>query len=123
LAEFAYLTGWRLGEIVTLRWSQVDLRVGVVRLEPGSTKNDEGRVFPFAVLRPLEALLRDQRARTDAVERAEGVICPSVFHAIVSEADLTQGVKRLNPLHEKSSRPSSRVVSLRARRGHGHGSA
>jgi integrase len=80
LAEFAYLTGWRLGEIVTLRWSQVDLRVGVVRLEPGSTKNDEGQVFPFAALRPLEALLRDQRASTDAVERAESVICPWVFH-------------------------------------------
>jgi hypothetical protein len=44
-------------------------------------------------------------------------------YAIVSEADLTQGVKKLNTLHEKSSRPSSRVVSLQARRGHGHGSA
>ena len=27
----------------TLRWSQVDLNQGIVRLEPGETKNDDGR--------------------------------------------------------------------------------
>jgi integrase len=48
--------------------------------EPGTTKNDEGRVFPFAALRPLETLLRAQREKTDVVERAEAVICPWVFH-------------------------------------------
>ena len=35
---FAYKTGWRLSEISTLTWNQ-----GIVRLEVGETKNDEGR--------------------------------------------------------------------------------
>jgi len=40
---FAYKTGWRMSEISDLTWNQVDLDNGIVRLEPGETKNDEGR--------------------------------------------------------------------------------
>jgi integrase len=40
---FAYRTGWRLTEIETMKWSQVDRRSGIVRLEVGETKNDEAR--------------------------------------------------------------------------------
>ena len=40
---FAYKTGWRVSEIEGLTWSQVDLVNGIVRLEVGETKNDEGR--------------------------------------------------------------------------------
>jgi integrase len=43
VVTFAYFTGWRKGEILGLQWSQVDLKEGVVRLEPGQTKNQEGR--------------------------------------------------------------------------------
>jgi integrase len=47
-------------------------------LEPGSTKNDRGREFPFTD--ELEAALREQRAYTDQVERTQGMICRHVFH-------------------------------------------
>ncbi|MDI9526476.1 MAG: tyrosine-type recombinase/integrase [Desulfomonilia bacterium] len=40
---FGYKTGWRKSEIETLTWSQVDREQGIVRLEPGDTKNDDGR--------------------------------------------------------------------------------
>lgn len=40
---FAYKTGWRLSEITGLKWSQVDRTRGIVRLEVGETKNEEGR--------------------------------------------------------------------------------
>ena len=40
---FAYKLGWRVSEITGLKWSQVDRDNGIVRLEPGETKNDEGR--------------------------------------------------------------------------------
>jgi len=40
---FAYKTGWRVSEITGLIWNQVDLDNGIVRLESGETKNDEGR--------------------------------------------------------------------------------
>ena len=45
IVMFAYHTGWRLTEILTLQWDQVDLKEGIVRLEPGETKNDEGRTL------------------------------------------------------------------------------
>ena len=44
---FAYFTGCRKGEILGLRWSQVDLAERVVRLEPGETKNGEARTIPL----------------------------------------------------------------------------
>ncbi len=40
---FAYKTGWRISEIAALTWNQVDRKQGIVRLEVGETKNDEGR--------------------------------------------------------------------------------
>jgi integrase len=50
LARFLSLTSWRLGEALSLTWAQVDLVNGVIRLEPGATKNGDGRTFPFALL-------------------------------------------------------------------------
>ncbi len=40
---FAYKVGWRVSEIAGLTWNHVDLSNGIVRLETGETKNDEGR--------------------------------------------------------------------------------
>ena len=178
IAEFAYLTGWRESEIRSLQWRQVDFGAGMVRLDPGSTKNNEGRVFPFAALPQLETVLRSQRARTDALQRDIGRIIPFVFHrrgepikcfrhawktacktaglpnrlmhdfrrtavrnleragvsrsvamkitghktesvyrryAIVSESDLSEGVRKLAALHAAERRESAKVEPLRER--------
>ncbi len=78
---FAYLTGWRVqSEVLTLQWRQVDMKVGTVRLDPGTTKNDEGRLFPFNVLPELRDVLEAQGAATKALEREGGQIIPWVFH-------------------------------------------
>jgi integrase len=42
---FGYFSGWRKSEILNLQWNQVNLREGIVRLEPGETKNSEGRTL------------------------------------------------------------------------------
>ena len=78
--RFAFLTGWRKGEILPLKWAQVDWTAGVVRLAPGTTKNREGRTFPFTALPQLEALLKAQREHTRAIERSTGTIVTHVFH-------------------------------------------
>jgi len=55
---FAFWTGWRMkAEILPLEWRQVDLNVGTVRLDVGSTKNREGRLIyaPDEVLALLNA--------------------------------------------------------------------
>jgi integrase len=69
-----------LNEALSLTWKQVDLTTKIVRLEPGDTKNDEGRSFPFGVLPTLDALLRAQRERTSKAEAASGRLVPRVFH-------------------------------------------
>ena len=43
----AYATGMRKGEIRSLRWDQVDLKRGTIRLRSTDTKTDEGRVIPL----------------------------------------------------------------------------
>ena len=43
VVTFAYKVGWRKGEIINLTWSQVDRKDWIVYLNPGETKNDEGR--------------------------------------------------------------------------------
>jgi integrase len=75
-SEFAYITGWRKQEVLSLRWPQVDFKAETVRLEPGTTKNREGRVFPFTG--DLRAVLEGQRAKAEAL-RKKGIITPWVF--------------------------------------------
>ena len=75
---FAYLTGWRKREVLGLRWAQVELDAGWVRLEPGTTKNDEGQAFPLRGFHELDSLMRRQRERTDALQREIGSFVPWV---------------------------------------------
>ncbi len=43
LVTFAYKSGWRVSEITSLKWAQVDLDNNIVRLESDETKNNEAR--------------------------------------------------------------------------------
>lgn len=85
VVTFMYLTGWRRREVTKLSWKQVDFTAGTVRLEPGTTKNDEGRIFPINALPPLARLLRDQRRRTSEIELATTQVIPWVFHRAGAE--------------------------------------
>jgi integrase len=78
--EAAYITGWRRGELRSLRWSQVDWESGTIRLERGTTKSGEPRSFPFAVHPRLTMLLQEQRELTFAFDRESESVCPWVFH-------------------------------------------
>jgi integrase len=80
VTTFQYLTGWRTGETLRLQWAQVDLKAGVIRLEPGTTKNREGRVLPFRALPELAEVIDTQRATTKRQEREQRRVIPWVFH-------------------------------------------
>jgi len=73
LVTFAYKSGWRLSEITSLTWSQVDRENWIVRLDPGSTKSDKGRIFQLDA-ELIEYFQKQWKKRKDAVR-----ITPYVF--------------------------------------------
>jgi integrase len=74
----AYAFGWRTqSEVLTLERRHLDLAAGTLRLDPGTTKNDEGRVV---YLTPeLKGLLAAQLERVEALQRQTGRIVPYLF--------------------------------------------
>jgi integrase len=78
VATVGYITGWRVrSELLTRQWRHVDFANGWIRLEPGESKNREGRAFPFTP--GLKAALEAERERVRAIERRRGCVIPWVF--------------------------------------------
>lgn len=76
VARFAYLTGWRKGEIVPMTWEQIDMKAGEVRLF--DSKNGEGRVIEMDP--DLRSLL-ERRLQRRTFEGSDGpALSPYVFH-------------------------------------------
>src|SRR6266545_715344 len=50
-------SGMRKGEILNLTWDRVDLKAGVIRLQPEDTKTREGRTIPLT--KELSEMLRN----------------------------------------------------------------
>lgn len=77
-----YYTGMRLGEVLGLRWANVDLGTGEIRLEAGTTKNGEGRTVPIAgeVLEMLH-LERERNPESEFVFTHEGERVKSFYKA------------------------------------------
>jgi integrase len=71
--SFAYKVGWRDSEIAGLTWSQVDREQGIVRLEVGETKNDEGRTIY------LDEELKEIFNQNWEVRKKNGKLVPYVF--------------------------------------------
>jgi integrase len=77
-ADFAFLTGWREMEVLDLKWSNVDERAGVIKLDAGSTKSGAARVLPFADYPQVAEIIERRRAIASRLA-ANGVITPFVF--------------------------------------------
>jgi len=74
----AHTFGWRMqSEVLALERRQLDLEAGTLRLEPGTTKNDEARTV---YLTPeLDALLITQLERVDRLSKRIKRIVPYLF--------------------------------------------
>ena len=74
----AYTFGWRTqSEVLTLERRQLDLEAETLRLDPGTTKNDDGRLVYLTS--ELKALLAAQVERVKALEKKLGRIIPYLF--------------------------------------------
>lgn len=71
-------TGARRDELLRLERRQVDFESGKVTLDPGTTKNGEGRSFFLPA--PALATLKTWDESTKALERDRGIIVRHVFH-------------------------------------------
>jgi integrase len=80
VADLMHATGRRLGETLALRWAEVDIARGEMRIPPSGTKQRK----PLAVALPADtvALLKRRYAATMAVERETGVQMDHVFWRI-----------------------------------------
>ena len=65
-------------EIFPLQWPQIDRTVGTIRLEPGTTKNNDGRTFAYKEIVELRGVIEDRWRRNEELKRA-GIICPWIF--------------------------------------------
>lgn len=73
-----YWTGWRRGDVLPLEWGQVDREAQVIRLEPGTTKNDEGRTLPYGKLPELVEVIELAWEHHQRLAKA-GTLSPYVF--------------------------------------------
>ena len=64
--------------MLPLQWRNIDFETGTIRLDPGTTKNKEGRVIYMTA--QLRALLEEQRRQTLAFQQETQRIIPLVFH-------------------------------------------
>jgi integrase len=77
--QTAYITGWRItSEILTRQKHHLNLDAGWLRLEPGETKNSEGRMFPLTP--ELCEVLGQQIQKTRELEEGTRRIIPWLFH-------------------------------------------
>ncbi|MGA8540396.1 MAG: site-specific integrase, partial [Terriglobales bacterium] len=72
--EVAFTFGWRFSEVRNLRVEQVNVASGTIRLYPGETKNDEGRVVIMTdtVRRLLEPCIAGKSGSDLVFTRANG---------------------------------------------------
>ena len=76
--SIAYTFGWRMqSEVLALEQRQLDLNAGTLALDPGQTKNGEGRVVSLTP--ELHVMLTEQVGRVKALERQSKRIIPSLF--------------------------------------------
>jgi integrase len=73
-----WLFGWRRSEVMSLQRSQIDLDAGTLRLEPGETKNGDGRVVFMSP--ELKMLVSAQIERVRILSRRLGQVLPGLFH-------------------------------------------
>ncbi len=61
-----WVTGWRRREIQFLRWEDVNMEAGEIRLTADRSKTRVARMFPFAASRSLSAIVRARYAARSA---------------------------------------------------------
>lgn len=99
IAETASVTGWRTrSELLPLKWGQVDLKAGLLRMEVGKSKAGEGRTFPLT--RALKRIM--QRRKKASADTNPGTLVFTDDGAAISDS---QFYDRWHPACEAAGVP------------------
>jgi integrase len=88
----AYYTG---SEVLTLEWHEVDRKACVIRLEPGTTKNRDGRMFTYGELTEVRKATRKLQALATATGTITGTIGDHRPTGPLIRVQKSRGVSRL----------------------------
>ncbi|MGQ0557481.1 MAG: tyrosine-type recombinase/integrase [Nitrospiraceae bacterium] len=78
-----YLMGWRIqSELLPLEWKHIDFKLGIITIPIGSTKNGEGRTYPFGKFPELLTLFQARWKEREELQRARGIVIPWVFFRV-----------------------------------------
>jgi integrase len=96
-----FITGLRLGEILAIRWVQVDFESGFISLRTGETKNGQGRAVPIVDGDMRELLCKAKKDRDADWPNCQNVFSRSgepikSFRASWRKACIVAGVPELN---------------------------
>ena len=94
-----YAFGWRVQEVLGLERRHVDLEVGTLRLDPGTTKNDEGRLVYMPP--DIRAAVAAQLTRVDALQRKPERVIPYLFPNLRGARQPNPGRRRVAVLGER----------------------
>ena len=111
--QVAYITGWRIhSEVLPLEWRRVDFGADEIRLDAGTTKNGDGRVFPITAA--LRRVLEAQQTERKQLQQA-GHVVPWVFWRMVAKG--RGGPKRPVPItrFDKAWRAACRAAGCPGR--------
>ena len=97
--SIAYALGWRVqSEVLTLERRQVDLEAGTLRLDPGTTKNDDGRIIYLPA--DLKPALAAQLGRVETLQKKLGRIIPWLFPHLRGAKQQSTGRRQVAVLGE-----------------------
>ena len=119
LLDAGFYTGWRKAELLSRRWHHVELQQGddghivggTLRLEPGETKNREGREFPLAG--PLLTAIAEQFEQKAETERRTGRIVDALFFIYETGEPIGQFRKTWRRATERAGVPGLLFHDLR----------
>ncbi len=101
--QMALLTGARVGEIIALRWSQIDFDARILQIIGTKTRFKSAKVVRYLEVTPsIEAILRDRETFRSDNPKRRGTVCEFVFsktgnsvtkyHQILRDAAKATGV-------------------------------
>lgn len=75
-----HCTGWRVGEVQGLLWTNINLENNEIMIMPESNRIKNGVPKIFPITPELRKILMNQRKKTLKLEKEKGICIPWVFH-------------------------------------------